>query len=52
MSINGELTGFGPYSTVGADASQFSTHHINNLIAWPELQALGERLGRRDDTDA
>lgn len=93
MSMNGELTGFGPYSkaatqhldyppdhydgvpdgylvtttlfprdtstssresteAVGADASQFITHHINNLIAWPEVQALGERLGRRDDTGA
>ena len=37
---------------VGADASQFGTHHINNKIAWPDLQELGERLGRRDDTGA
>ena len=93
MGMNGELTGFGPYSkavaqhldyppdhyggvpdgyratitlfpcdtstssresneAVGADASQFGTHHINNKIAWPDLQELGERLGRRDDTGA
>lgn len=93
MGMNGELTGFGPYSkavarhldypqdhydgvpdgylvtttlfpcdtstsswesteAVGADASQFSTHHINNEIAWPELREFGERLGRRADTGA
>lgn len=94
MGMNGELTGFGPYSNevaqhldyppdhydgvpdgylvtttlfpsetststrelaeiVGADASQFSAHHINNnKIAWPELHELGERLGRRADTGA
>lgn len=91
MDMNGQLTGFGPYSkavaqhldyppdhydgvpdgyrvtitlfpcdtstssresteAVGADASQFSTHHINDKITWPEPREFGERLSRRDDT--